>query len=92
MAAIQKPEPHGQVTSDGQAAKNKLVGEQVLSALGKPDKLYKVQVRPLWEGHYRVNVFVGTDLLSSKVVASYFLLTDQGGHITAATPDLELRK
>ena len=31
----------------------------VLRALGRPADFQAVQVRPLWAGHYRVNVLVG---------------------------------
>ena len=33
------------------------LGAHVLSALGRPGGLRRVEVRRLWEGHYRVNVF-----------------------------------
>jgi hypothetical protein len=36
---------------------NALVREQVLHALGEPEGLLNVQVRPLWEGHFRVKIF-----------------------------------
>src|SRR3954471_4257151 len=44
-----------------------IVGEQVLHALGEPTGLLLVQVRPLWEGRYRVNFFVGVDVASARV-------------------------
>jgi hypothetical protein len=42
---------------DEREARGVLVGERVLHALGEPGDLLKVQVRELWEDHYRVNVF-----------------------------------
>lgn len=41
--------------------RNTLIGEQVIHTLGQPDGLQGVQVRPLWEDHYRVNVLVVAD-------------------------------
>jgi len=52
---------------------NALVGEQVLHALGEPSDLLRVQVRPLWEDTYRVNVFVGVNAASARVANSYFV-------------------
>ncbi len=65
-----------------------LLGGQVLRALGQPDVPYAVQVRPLWDGHYRVNVFLGADVTSLRVAHSYFLVTDDDGAILAATPPI----
>jgi hypothetical protein len=63
----------------------------VMHALGNPGNLHSVQVRPLWEGHYRVNVFVGLDAASAKVAHSYFLVTDDNGNIVASTPKIGKR-
>ena len=52
--------------------RNALIGKNVLHALGQPADLLKVQVRPLWENHYRVNVLVGVDAASTKVAHSTF--------------------
>ncbi len=67
---------------------NAVIGGQVLRALGQPGDLHRVEVRPLWEGHYRVNVLVGPDAASVRVAHSYFLVTDGGGTIQAATPPI----
>ena len=79
-----------------QAAQNKqthgqwsvLIGKQVLDALGQPGGLVKTQVRPLWQDHFRVNVFVGVDAASAKVAHSYFLVVDGDGTIIASTPKI----
>jgi hypothetical protein len=65
-----------------------LIGEQVIHTLGKPNDLLKVQVRPLWEDHYRVNVFVGIDGVSARVADSYFLVADSDGNIVESTPTI----
>lgn len=63
-----------------------VIGGYVLRALGQPGDLHLVQVRPLWEGHYRVNVLVGADASSVRVAHSYFLVADGDGNILTATP------
>jgi hypothetical protein len=65
-----------------------LIAEQVLHVLGQPAGLIQVQVRPLWEDHFRVNVYVGEGVTSSTIVNSYFLVVDGNGNIIAATPTI----
>jgi hypothetical protein len=65
---------------------NALIGEQVIHTLGKPAGLYKVQVRQLWEGRYRVNVLIGEDAAAAKIAGSYFVETDGGGNIVGSRP------
>ena len=64
------------------------IGGQVLHALGKPTALRAVEVRPLWERHYRVNILVGGDASSVKVAHSYFVEADGTGEIVEATPEI----
>jgi hypothetical protein len=59
----------------------------ILSVLGQPLDLHEVQVRLLWDDHYRVNVLVGADASSIKVAHSYFLVVDEG-RIVASSPNL----
>jgi hypothetical protein len=66
------------------------IGGHVLQALGQPGGLYQVDVRPLWEDHYRVNVLVGADAASARVAHSFFLVTG-GGKILASTPKITLQ-
>src|SRR5262245_43365413 len=68
-----------------------LIGGKVLDQLGRPGDLYRVEVRRLWEGYYRVNVLTGPDAASVKVSDSYFLQTDGGGNIVASTPRISRR-
>ncbi len=56
--------------------------------LGEPDALNQVQVRRLWQGHYRVNVLVGANPTSIKIANSYFLQTDDDGNITNSNPKI----
>jgi hypothetical protein len=64
------------------------IGQHVMHTLGQPGNLYAVQVRDLWDDHYRVNVFVGVDAASAKVAHSYFLVADSNGNILASTPKI----
>ena len=65
-----------------------VIADSVLHALGQPGHLYRVQVRPLWLDHYRVNVLVGLDIISAKIAHSYFLVADSNGKILGSTPKI----
>ena len=60
----------------------------MLHALGEPGDLLRVQVRPLWEGNYRVNVFVGVNAASARVANSYFVVADGDGNVLESTPEV----
>ena len=68
---------------------NALIREQVLHALGEPQNLLKVQVRPLWDGNYRVNVFVGADAANAKIPYSYFVVADGDGNVLDSRPKIQ---
>ena len=65
-----------------------VIGKHVMHTLGQPGDLHRIQVRQLWEDHYRVNVLVGVDAASAKVAHSYFLVADSDGNILASTPKI----
>jgi hypothetical protein len=65
-----------------------VVRNGVLSGLGRPRGLCHVQVRRLWGSRYRVNVFVGGDVVSATVAHSYFLETDGAGKILSSSPPI----
>lgn len=65
-----------------------LVKEQVLHALGEPQSLLAVQVRPLWNGRYRVNVLVGADVANATIPHSYFVAADGDGKVVSASPKI----
>ena len=64
------------------------IREQVIQALGRPIDLRNVQVRKVWNDHYRVNVIVGANAGSVRVANSYFLIIDGDGSLIAATPTI----
>jgi hypothetical protein len=83
--------PHAQQEELEQAvgqALNTLIAEQVMDTLGKPDDLLGVEVRPLWAGRYRANVFTGAHVTAARVAHSHFLAVDGNGTITAASPTI----
>jgi hypothetical protein len=65
-----------------------VIANHVLNTLGRPGDLHKVQVQPLWDDHYRVNVLVGVDAAAVRVTHSYFLVANRDGTITASTPKI----
>jgi hypothetical protein len=65
------------------------IGNQILQALGAPTCLRAVNVRRLWEHHYRANVVVGKDAISTTVAHSYFVVSDSTGKIVSSTPTIQ---
>jgi len=65
-----------------------VIGEQVMHILGQPFDLHSVQVRKVWDDHYRVNIFVGADAGCAKIAHSYFLVTDGNGNIVDSVPKI----
>lgn len=63
-----------------------VIGRNLIRMLGEPLFEHRVETRELWECHYRVNVLVGGELGSMRIVHSYFLATDGEGNILEATP------
>jgi hypothetical protein len=88
MPPTPQSKQHEAMEQHAREALNALIGEQVIHTLGKPDGLYKVQVRQLWEGHYRVNVLIGEDIASAKIAGSYFVEADGSGKIIGSRPTI----
>ena len=68
MLAAQQREHAQDIEQHKRELLSALVAEQVIDTLGRPDELLKVQVRPLWQGHFRVNVLVGVDAVSANPI------------------------
>jgi hypothetical protein len=64
------------------------IGANLLRTLGLPRNLHLVQVQPLWDRHYRVNVLIGQDAAAVTVAHSFFLEADATGNIVTTTPAL----
>jgi hypothetical protein len=65
-----------------------LIGNHVLRALGGAGGKGHVQVRPLWDGYYRVNLVVGDSPGCFTIARSYFLRADGAGNVLESTPQL----
>jgi hypothetical protein len=83
-----KQQDRRETGAEERARRSALIGAHVLRALGQPEGLHGVQVRHLWEDHYRVNVLVGVNAASARVAQSYFLVTDGDGNVVASTPPI----
>lgn len=77
-----------QVTERSQEQQRSLIACQIVQALGRPADLLRVEVRHLWEKHYRANVLVGADVASIRIAHSFFLSIDEDGNIIASAPAL----
>lgn len=88
MPTTQQSEQNKRLEQHKRETLSALIGEQVMHTLGEPGDLYKVQVRQLWDHHYRVNVLVGVDAASVRVAHSYFLAADGDGNIIGSTPKI----
>ena len=88
MSKTQLREQSNELEEKKRETRNDLIRDQVMHALGKPVDLLKVQVRLVWDDHYRVNILVGVDAGSVRVANSYFLVVDSDGSLIAATPKI----
>jgi hypothetical protein len=86
MATKQQDKQHNEQERQVRHLLNDVIGRHVLETLGRPSDLHTVQVRQLWDDHYRVNIFVGGDVASARVAHSYFLVADGTGNIVTSNP------
>jgi hypothetical protein len=88
MPTQQQDGQHAEQEADRRRWRMAAIGSHVLRALGEPDELRRVQVQPLWPDHYRVNVLVGADAASVRVVHSYFVVADGDGNVLRVAPEI----
>ncbi len=74
------PRMHGQLSG--------VITGQLMQALGRPTTMYRVEVRHLWDNHYRANIFVGATVTSARITHSFFLTADEDGNIVGSFPDI----
>jgi hypothetical protein len=88
--ARSKPSQRNAEKQEGQKPNmsESVVQEQVMKMLGELPNLIRVQVRALWKGHYRANIYVGSDHLTSRIAHSFFIITDDAGKISEARPPI----
>ena len=89
MTMTQEREPKEGLQQHKRETLHALIAEQVMHILGEPGGLHKVLVRPLWQDHYRVNVFVGANAVLAKIANSYFVQADGDGNIVKASPKIK---
>ena len=87
MMPTQESKPKDQDKQARQQRKAAIV-RHVMDILGQPQDLHRVQVRHLWDDHYRVNVLLGPDFASTRVGHSYFLVVDGQGNVLTSTPEI----
>jgi hypothetical protein len=85
---LQTEQPKDDMEKDKRATLINLIKEQVIHALGMPIDLRIVQVRKVWDDHYRVNIIVGGNAGSVRVANSFFVVIDAEGILIAATPQI----
>jgi hypothetical protein len=61
----------------------------VLKALGRPDRLVKIAVLPLWGDKFRVNVWTALDGVGNGIPNSYFVTTADHGAIVRSEPPIQ---
>ena len=88
MRATPQSDPGQEERVIARDALNAFIGRQVVQTLGSPRDLLKVQVNPLGNDHYRVNLIVGKNLASARVGDSFFLTTDEEGNVVASSPKI----
>jgi hypothetical protein len=88
MSTKQQEKQHTDQANQARSQRDAVIGRYVMRALGQPEELRSVQVRPLWGNHYRVNIFIGENVGSAKIVNSYFVSVDDDGNIIDSTPKI----
>jgi hypothetical protein len=69
--------------------RHEAIRARVITALGRPARLLKVAVLPLWGDHFRVNVWTGEGASADGIPNSYFVTADDRGAILRADPPIQ---
>ena len=88
MATAQQADPG---TTDGpnpRESQKALIRGQVVRSLGTPSDMLKVQVHPVGNANFRVNVVVGKNVASARIADSFFLTADGQGNIVTSSPKI----
>ena len=82
-------EPEAVPTTAAGWRREDVIRAGVLKALGRPARLFRVAVVPLWDDYFRVNVVTGDDATAVKIPNSYFVTADERGNILGSTPPIQ---
>jgi len=88
MPTKEQGQEQAELGNQARTQRRSVIVGQVLQALGRPATLHRVEVRHLWDDHYRANVYVGANAVSTRVAHSYFVMADEAGNIIASVPDI----
>jgi hypothetical protein len=64
------------------------VAASVLRLLGRPQGRHRVDVHPLWQNRYRVNVLVGERSTYAEIPHSFFVVADDAGNVLTSAPPI----
>ena len=72
------------------------IGQQIMDKLGTPDRFYRIDVNPLWDTKFRVNVYCEegesrTIFKSFRITDSFFVVTSPEGGILRSIPEIETK-
>ncbi len=88
MAAAQQLDPGKADGPNSRESLKTLIRSQVVHSLGTPDDMLKVQVYPVGNANFRVNVVVGKNASAARIADSFFLTADEDGNIVASSPKI----
>ena len=88
MPTKEPSQQQAEAAERAQERRNGVIVGQLMQTLGRPTTLYRVEMRHLWDGYYRANVFVGATVTSTRIAHSFFLTADEEGNIVASIPDI----
>lgn len=86
LTAKQRREHDEDVEQQDRETLRGLIEQQVIRGLGEANGPHNVQVRMLWEDHYRVNVLIGNPTSPIRISNSYFIEADGDGRIVESNP------
>ncbi len=81
----------GTVEGPPSRAREDAIRSGVLAALGRPSRLLKIAVLPLWGNKFRVNVWTAEDGAGNGIPDSYFVTANEPGTILKSEPPIQKR-
>jgi hypothetical protein len=89
LPAAPPDEPRAATTTTARERREAAIRADVLNTLGRPARLFRVAVLPLWGDHFRVNVLTGEDASAVVIPNSYFVTADDRGTILGSAPPIQ---